>query len=158
VRLGAWSRTGAHDIAVGKRIELEASTGAHLVHETRRPARIEGYEGIAGRAAEAARALGSRSAGGAPIPVAGRPWGVIGVASTSDEALPADMETRLGKFTALVATAVANAESRAELSASRARIVTTADATRRRIERDLHDGAQQQLLSLALEVRAAEAA
>ena len=62
------------------------------------------------------------------------------------------------EFTELVATAIANAESRAELAASRARIVATADATRRRIERDLHDGAQQQLVSLALELRAAQAA
>ena len=62
------------------------------------------------------------------------------------------------KFTELIATAIANAETRAELAASRARIVATADATRRRIERDLHDGAQQQLVSLALELRAAQAA
>jgi signal transduction histidine kinase len=72
--------------------------------------------------------------------------------------LPPDTEERLAGFTELVATAIANAESRAELDASRARIVATADATRRRIERDLHDGAQQQLVTLALEVRAAEKA
>ncbi len=71
--------------------------------------------------------------------------------------MPPDTEERLAQFTELVATAIANAESRAELEASRARIVATADATRRRIERDLHDGAQQQLLSLALEIRAAQA-
>src|SRR5207302_8616279 len=73
------------------------------------------------------------------------------------EPLPADFEGRLGKFTELLATAIANAESRAELDASRARIVATADATRRRIERDLHDGAQQQLVWLALALRAAQA-
>ena len=78
--------------------------------------------------------------------------------STSDGPLPPDTERRLAEFTELVATAIANAESRAELDASRARIVATADATRRRIERDLHDGAQQQLVSLALELRAAQAA
>jgi signal transduction histidine kinase len=68
-----------------------------------------------------------------------------------------DVEDRMAKFTELVGTAIANAESRAELDSSRSRIVATADATRRRIERDLHDGAQQQLLSLALEIRAAQA-
>jgi signal transduction histidine kinase len=77
---------------------------------------------------------------------------------SATEPLPADTEERLMQFTELVATAIANAESRAELEASRSRIVTTADATRRRIERDLHDGAQQRLLSLALELRAAQAA
>ena len=72
--------------------------------------------------------------------------------------MPTGTEERLTEFTELIATAIANAESRAELAASRARIVATADATRRRIERDLHDGAQQQLVSLALELRAAQAA
>ena len=82
----------------------------------------------------------------------------MAVGSREAEPLPADFEGRLAKFTELLATAIANAESRAELDASRARIVATADATRRQIERDLHDGAQQQLVSLALEVRAAQAA
>jgi signal transduction histidine kinase len=63
----------------------------------------------------------------------------------------------VGDFTDLVATAIANAETHAELTASRARIVAAADDTRRRIERDLHDGAQQRLVSLGLEMRTAEA-
>jgi signal transduction histidine kinase len=79
------------------------------------------------------------------------------VSSTELQPLPEDTQERLADFTELVATAIANAESRAELDASRARIVATADATRRRIERDLHDGAQQQLVSLALGVRAVQA-
>jgi signal transduction histidine kinase len=77
--------------------------------------------------------------------------------SRDPKAVSGQTETRLAKFTQLLATAIANAESRAELDASRARIVATADATRRRIERDLHDGAQQRLVSLALEVRAVQA-
>ncbi len=95
---------------------------------------------------------------GAPVIVEGRLWGVIAVGRNNNQSLPLDTEERLTEFTELVATAIANAESRAELAASRARIVATADATRRRIERDLHDGAQQQLVSLALELRAAQAA
>jgi signal transduction histidine kinase len=82
----------------------------------------------------------------------------MAVGLKSDRLLPAGAEARLAEFTALLATAIANAESRAELDASRARIVATADATRRRIERDLHDGAQQQLLSLALGIRALQSA
>ncbi len=81
----------------------------------------------------------------------------MAVGSRETEPLSADFERRLAKFTELLATAIANAEGRAELDASRARIVATADATRRRIERDLHDGAQQQLVGLALALRAAQA-
>jgi signal transduction histidine kinase len=77
--------------------------------------------------------------------------------STSDQPLPPDTEARLAQFTELVATAIANADSRAELTASRARVVAAADESRRRIERDLHDGAQQRLLSVALALSAAQA-
>ncbi len=94
-------------------------------------------------------AEGLHSAVGVPISVEGRLWGVVAVASMSGEPLPADTEARLAGFTELVATAIANAQAQAELTASRARIVATADETRRRIERDLHDGAQQRLVSLA---------
>jgi signal transduction histidine kinase len=83
---------------------------------------------------------------------------VMAVVSTGEEPPPpAGSEARLAQFTELVATAIANAEAQAELRASRARIVGTADETRRRIERDLHDGAQQRLVSLALQLRAAQA-
>src|SRR5258705_9228598 len=81
----------------------------------------------------------------------------MAVGSRESGPLPTDFEGRLAKFTELLATAIANAEGRAELDASRARIVATADATRRRIERDLHDGAQQQLVWLPLALRAAQA-
>ena len=155
--LGGWTRTGGYHLHIGERYVLEGPTPARLVFETRRPARVDGYEGLSGRAADAAREAGWRSTVAAPIIVEGRLWGAIGVASTTDRPLPFETERRLTQFTELLATAIANAESRAELDASRARIVATADATRQRIERDLHDGAQQRLVSLALEVRAAQA-
>jgi signal transduction histidine kinase len=121
------------------------------------PARAN-YAGPAqGAIAAAARAVGARSAVGVPVVVDGTLWGVMAVGSRESEPLPADFETRLAKFTELLATAIANAEGRAEVDASRARIVATADATRRRIERDLHDGAQQELVWLALALRAAQA-
>ena len=100
---------------------------------------------------------GVRCAVGSPIVVDGRVWGAIGAGSRRGR-LPADTEQRLADFTELVATAIANAESQAELTTSRARIVAAADQARRRIERDLHDGAQQRLVSLALQLRAARAA
>jgi signal transduction histidine kinase len=106
---------------------------------------------------DAARSVGARSAVAVPVVVDRTLWGVMAVGSREAEPLPADLDGRLAKFTELLATAIANAEGRAEVDASRARIVATADATRRRIERDLHDGAQQQLVSLALILRAAQA-
>jgi PAS domain S-box-containing protein len=130
---------------------------AATVIRTGRPARMEGYEHVPGAVGEMARELGIRSAVGAPVVVEGRLWGLALAFWSRDEPPAPNAEARLAAFTELVATAIANAESRAELDASRARIVATADATRRRIERDLHDGAQQQLVSLALETRAAQA-
>jgi signal transduction histidine kinase len=96
------------------------------------------------------------SAVGAPITVGGRRWGVIAVASDREDPAPPETGARLAAFTELVATAIANAQSQAELTASRARIVRSTDEARRRIERDLHDGAQQRLVSLALQLRAAQ--
>jgi signal transduction histidine kinase len=94
---------------------------------------------------------------GAPIVVDGRLWGALIVGSARSESLAAETEQRIGDFAYLIATAIANAETRAELTASRARIVTAADQARRRFERDLHDGAQQRVVSLGLELRGIEA-
>jgi signal transduction histidine kinase len=153
--LGGWTNSGGY-VYVGRRYPLEGTVSA-LVLETRGPARLDNYADAPGLASKAAREMGWRSAVGAPITVEGRLWGVLAIVSKSERPLPLDTERRLAEFTELVATAIANAESRAELKASRARIVATTDATRRRIERDLHDGAQQRLVSLALELRAAQA-
>jgi signal transduction histidine kinase len=109
-----------------------------------------------GRAASMGSSV--RSSVGAPIVVAGRLWGVMSAGWTDERPASAPVQDRMAEFVELVATAVANAESRAELTASRARVVTTGDETRRRIERDLHDGTQQRLISIGLELRAAEAA
>ena len=101
--------------------------------------------------------LGLHSGVGVPIVVDGRLWGAANVASSRPEPLPPDTEARVGDFADLVATAIANADARTELTASRARIVAASDAARRRFERDLHDGAQQRLVSLGLQLRTAEA-
>jgi signal transduction histidine kinase len=128
-----------------------------LVFETGRPARIDRYADASGPLAVAIREEGVRSAVGTPIIVEGRPWGVMAVGSILEQPLPPDTEAHLASFTELVAAAIANAESCAALAASRSRIVAAADESRRRIERDLHDGTQQQLVSLMLELRAVEA-
>jgi signal transduction histidine kinase len=155
--LGGWTVAGGFLLQVGDRFSVDEGTGARAVFDTCRPARIASYPPEPSKIGDRARIAGWRSSVAAPIIVEGGLWGFVTAASTSDRALPPDTEERLAEFTDLAATAIANADSRAELDASRARIVATADATRRRIERDLHDGAQQQLVSLALQVRAAQA-
>jgi signal transduction histidine kinase len=111
---------------------------------------------VDGPVGAAARRLGVLSTVVSPIVVEGHLWGAMSI-SSMDQLLPVDTEDRVDKFTELVATAIANAESREALAASRRRIVAAADDTRRRIERDLHDGTQQRLITLALAVREAEA-
>jgi signal transduction histidine kinase len=91
------------------------------------------------------------------VVVDGRPWGVMAAAWKESGRPPAGAEGRLAQFTELVGAAIANAESRVELSTSRTRVIAAADEARRRIERDLHDGTQQRLVSLALDLRAATA-
>jgi signal transduction histidine kinase len=156
--VGSWSRLG-DAFAVGTRTPLGGHNTTTLVFQTGRPARIDHFAADDASAVTAiARSFGVGSAVGAPITVEGRLWGAMQVAWSREAGLPADTEERLAAFTELVATAIANAEAREELTASRARIAATADQTRRRIERDLHDGAQQRLVSLALQLRAAQAA
>jgi GAF domain-containing protein len=152
---GGWSRAGG-GMLVGRRPELGGQNVSTLVFQTGQPARVGDLAGGGDAVTVAGRPVGMRSAAGAPISVEGRLWGVMIAASARKNALPPGTEHRLAAFTELVATAIANAQARAELTASRARIVATADETRRRIERDLHDGAQQRLVSLALQLRAAQ--
>jgi len=155
--VAAWSNTGP-SFPIGTRTKLGGRNVTTLVFQTGRPARIDDYASEAsGPIAEAVSEFGSVAAVGAPISVEGRLWGVM-VLDARSEPLPPGTEARLVGFTELAGTAIANAEARSALTASRARIVATADATRRRIERNLHDGAQQRLVSLALDLRAAEAA
>jgi signal transduction histidine kinase len=127
------------------------------VWRTGRPARVDedAWSGASDSAADALRELGIRSIVASPILVEGRLWGVVTVLTTGGP-FPADTADRMADFTELVATAVGNAESRAQLAASRTRIVAAADETRRRIERDLHDGTQQRLVSLVFELRFAQ--
>jgi signal transduction histidine kinase len=143
-------------LTVGTRVELDGDSVAALVQQVGRPSRIDSYQGLTGPVVELASTLGTApgSTVGAPILVEGRVWGAILASSTGPAPLPADTESRLMGFAELVATAISNTVARAELNASRARIVAAADETRRRLERDLHDGAQQRLVSVTLELRA----
>ena len=148
----------SHVSDIGERITVSDGTAAGQVLATGRSARIETYDAAAGWTAGRMRSLGYRGSVGAPVVVDGRVWGAIVASWAKGRAMPTDTEAHLAQFTELVATAIANAQAQAELTASRARIVATADETRRRIERDLHDGAQQRLVSLTLQLRAAQEA
>jgi signal transduction histidine kinase len=113
---------------------------------------------VPGAAAAHARALGIRCAVATPIVVEGRLWGTLCAFSRRAEPLPADTEARIGEFTELVATAIANIQARSELAESRARIVAATDAERRRVVRDLHDGAQQRLVHTVITLKLARVA
>jgi PAS domain S-box-containing protein len=123
------------------------------VLQTGRPARIDEFAKAPGAAAANARTVGIRSAVATPIVVDGRLWGTMCALSRQDEPLPADTEARMGQFTELAATAISNIEARSDLAASRARIVAAADDERRRVVRDLHDGAQQRLVQTVITLK-----
>jgi signal transduction histidine kinase len=155
--VAGWSEHGAH-IPVGARVTLEGDSVAARVHQSGQAARIDTYTGARGSVAARLRDLGVRSAVGAPIVVGARLWGVVIAATTHGNSLLPDVaESRIAEFTELVATAISNADSRAQLAASRARVVAAGDQERRRIERNLHDGAQQRLVWLGLKLRMAAA-
>jgi signal transduction histidine kinase len=150
--------SNSFELPVGMRWEFQPGMASAEVYRTGRSARVDAmdWSSASGPVAAAARRLGIVSSVASPIAVEGRLWGAMIVAS-ADDLLPYDVEGRLEKFTELLATAIANAESRSELAASRRRIVAASDEARRRIERDLHDGTQQRLVSLGLAARTAEA-
>jgi signal transduction histidine kinase len=154
--VGTWSRSGVPPLPVGAEIELNAETAVGRVHGTGRPARTAGFEGAEGSLPQRLTELGYRSSLAAPIYVDGRLWGALAAADVREEPLAEGSEQRLARFSELVAQALANADAREQLAASRARLVEASDAERRRLERNLHDGAQQRLDALALTIRLAQ--
>jgi signal transduction histidine kinase len=155
--VAAWGEVPV-ELAVGTRMRLDGVSIARGVQERGGPVRVDSFGVDRGAIAREARAVGIRASVGCPILVGGRLWGVIAASRRREEPFPPGTEAQIGEFTELVATAIANAQAQADLEASRARIAAAADQTRRRIERDLHDGAQQRLVSLALRLRGAAAA
>jgi signal transduction histidine kinase len=153
----AWFDDPPTSRPLGERYPIGHGGVAEQVHRTGRAARMDGAD-VGGLAGLRIRETGIGSVVGVPIVVHGQVWGAAVVGALRDDPLPADIEARVEDFTDLLGTAIANAQARSELAASRTRIVTAADTARRRVERDLHDGAQQRLVSLGLELRTAEAA
>jgi signal transduction histidine kinase len=146
------------DLPPGTRVKLRDYIAPAVVLRTGRAAQVDEdlWSGASDPIADGLRELGIRSMVASPIIVEGRLWGVVNALSRRGP-FPANTADRMADFTELAGTAVGNAESRAEVAASRTRIVAAADEARRRIERDLHDGAQQHLLALALRLRSAAA-
>ena len=144
-------------LRAGMRLPLDGDSVNARILRTGRSARLNFAEEGSGSIAEVLRRDNVNATVGAPIVVDGALWGMIGASWRGDDQPPSDAEERLTQFAELLATAVSNAAMRTELAASRARVIAAADESRRRIERDLHDGAQQQLVTLAVALRRAQA-
>ncbi|MGI5240413.1 DUF4118 domain-containing protein [Dactylosporangium sp. CA-139066] len=146
---------GLPTLPAGTRIQLDGECLSETIRRTGTAARMN-YADAAGPTAAMLREMGIRSGVGVPVLVEGRLWGAALVTTTSPAPISEAAAARLVDFTKLLATAIANADSQAQLVASRARIVAAADNTRRQLERDLHDGAQQRLISIGLQLRSIE--
>jgi PAS domain S-box-containing protein len=157
VAVGGWGEPGASSEPVGERYPTQGGA-SHMIYRTGRPVRYELDDGGAPpRLAEQMRAWGVTSLVAAPITVTGRLWGSVVAVLKAPHSFPPGAEERLGAFTRLISLALANEEAREQLAASRARLVSAGDEERRRLERNLHDGAQQRLVSVSLSLRLARA-
>ncbi|MGZ4222707.1 MAG: GAF domain-containing protein [Solirubrobacteraceae bacterium] len=156
VAMSGWSMRGVH-VPTATTLPLDGETIDMIVLRTGAPGRCDSYEGVSGELAALIRRLGIRSEVGAPVVLDGSVWGALIAGTDEPEPLAAGTEHRLAGFAELIATAVSNATVRGELVASRARIATAADEQRRRVVRDLHDGAQQRLVHAAITLQLANA-
>jgi signal transduction histidine kinase len=148
----------AQRVPPGTRVRHEEESVSAIVRRTARPARMDDYDGRGGAIAQLVRTVGVRASVGAPIVVDGRLWGVVVANWNSEKSPPPGTEQRMGQFAELLDSAIANADSRDQLTASRARLVTEADEARRRVVRDLHDGAQQRLVHTIVTLKLAKRA
>ena len=153
--VAAWNEGDTVSMPVGERVAFDGPTAIGRVIATGRTARIDDYGEVEGELADRLRGLGLRSSVAAPITADGRLWGAVTVSTIGAAVLAGDAEERVSAFAELVALCLSSTEARAQLAASRARIVAAGDEERRRLERNLHDGAQQRLVSLSLDLRMA---
>ena len=153
--VGAWTSGRIPGVPLGYRVSMQEESASGRVYRTGRPSRVDSFDGP-GTVNSILRDIGLRTAIGAPVSVDGEPWGAVVVGSTSEATFPAEAEHRVAAFAELVAQALANAEARQQLAASRKRLVEAAQRERRRLERNLHDGAQQRLVAVALSLRLVE--
>jgi len=153
--MAGWSQRGTH-VPPGTCLPLAGDSINALIRQTQAPSRVDSYEGVSGQLAARLRELGIKSEVGAPVIVDGSLWGALIAGTDRPEALPPGAEWRVASFAELIGTAVSNATAHSELIASRARIVATSDATRQRVTRDLHDGAQQQFVNTIINLQLAQ--
>jgi PAS domain S-box-containing protein len=154
--VGVWGRDHTDETELGRWMTPVQGGPTRAVWESGETMRFEPDGPVSERLRGRLLSMGITSTVVAPVSLSGRVWGAISV-WVNEGRLPLETEERIARFTALVATALANTEAREELVASRARIVEAGDAERRRLERNLHDGAQQRLVSLSLSLRLAQA-
>ena len=154
--VGAWAEQGAPVFPLESDVPMDGNTVGPRIRRSGRTVRIDDYTEIDDELARRLRGVGIRSAVGAPIVVAGRLWGGVIAASARPYNLPANAETRISNFAQLITDALANADAREQLAASRARILKAGDEERRRLGRDLHDGAQQRLVSVVISLQLAK--
>jgi PAS domain S-box-containing protein len=157
VVVATFTETGTDGLPPGFSGNLDGDTAVARVRRSGRAERVDGYDGAGGAVGETLRSLGFNSSVAAPVAVVGHLWGALVASSRNPGGLPRDTERRLSDFAELVAQALANADARDKLAASRARLVEVGDAERQRLERNLHDGAQQRLVALALQLRLVDA-
>ena len=155
VVLGAWSGREADSLPVGAAVTIDPRGVLAEIRDTRRPARVRGDADAVGDFAGLIQSRGLQSSVAAPITLNEQLWGTVVASMAEPAVMPPQTERRLGHFAELVSQALANSDAQQQLRASRARVVEAGDAERRRLGRDLHDGAQQQLVSLLLEVQLA---
>jgi signal transduction histidine kinase len=153
--MAGWSFRENH-VPTGTRLPLDGESINVVIQRTRAPARVETYDGVEGELAALLRQLGIRTEVGAPVVVDGKVWGALIAGSDKAEEFPGDCESRLASFAELIATAVANATARSELVAAQRRVIEAADAARRRLTRDIHDGAQQQFVNTLINLQLAK--
>jgi signal transduction histidine kinase len=154
--VGAWAASGAPWFPAGERVPVDGETVSGKLRRTGRPQRVDEYTGVRGELVKRLREVGVSSAVGAPVKVAGVTWGAIVASSGRPHAFPKGVEHRLADFAELVTAALANVDAREQLAASRARIVQAGYEERRRLGRDLHDGAQQELVSAVISLKLAQ--
>ncbi len=152
--VGRYNRDGIDPFPLGTRLLADETTSIGRARDSGVPARVDDWGAESGELAEMLLRSGYRCTVAAPIVVAGTPWGAVSIGS--EDRLPDESEVRLGAFCELVSLAVASAQARADLQASRARIVRAGDEQRQKLERNLHDGAQQRLVAAAMTLRAAQ--
>ncbi|MBN1529598.1 MAG: GAF domain-containing protein [Thermoleophilaceae bacterium] len=153
--VGTWASGGAPQFPVGSTIPVEGESVTAKLHRTEEPQRVDDYTQVTGTLATRLSEFGIRSAVGAPVKVAGELWGAIMAVSAEPASFPRGTEQRIAAFAELVTAALANADAREQLAASRARLVEAGYRERRRLERDLHDGAQQEFVGAAISLRLA---